>query len=64
MRKIGLIIAALAAILILAMCRSGSSKVIVPPSPAAETTLSIAQGDLIGFVAQNGAHVWRGAGQA
>lgn len=31
-----------------------------PPTPAQETTRTITQGTLVGFVADNGAHVWRG----
>jgi len=60
MRKMGLIIVVIAAVVLLAMCRGGPSKVVVPPSAAAETKLTVAQGELIGFTAENGVHVWRG----
>ncbi|MEL7240679.1 MAG: carboxylesterase family protein, partial [Planctomycetota bacterium] len=31
-----------------------------PPSAASETRRSTASGEIVGFVAENGAHVWRG----
>lgn len=31
-----------------------------PPEPAEATAKTLAQGELIGFIADNGAHVWRG----
>ena len=41
-------------------CANKAADVIVPPTPSVETKTSIDQGELVGFVEDNGAHVWRG----
>lgn len=46
--------------LFLAGCGGNKENASAPPEPAPETTRTIAQGKLIGFAAENGAHVWRG----
>ena len=48
-----------ALILFLAACNS-PAKIETPPAPDEATTVTTAQGHLVGFTAANGAHVWRG----
>ena len=47
-------------ILFLLGFRNNNPEPIVIPTPASETTTEVSQGNLIGFVEANGAHVWRG----
>jgi len=49
-----------AAALLLAACSSSKSKTDAPREPAAVTKTAITHGELIGFIADNGSHVWRG----
>jgi len=46
--------------LLLAACGSSEPDVEAPRNAAAVTTSTTAQGKLVGFIAENGAHVWRG----
>ena len=45
---------------LLAACSSGKSDISISPQAAEVTQVKTAQGELIGFIAGNGAHVWRG----
>ncbi|MEP3891411.1 MAG: carboxylesterase family protein [Hellea sp.] len=49
-----------AALLGLAACGNTASKVELPPEAASATRAAVTQGELVGFVAANGSHVWRG----
>jgi para-nitrobenzyl esterase len=46
--------------LLLAACSGDKDKQAFVPTVAPETQRSVEQGTLVGFVAENGAHVWRG----
>lgn len=41
-------------------CSNNKERAVTLPTPAAETSRVVAQGELVGFIADNGAHVWRG----
>ncbi|MEO0878154.1 MAG: carboxylesterase family protein [Pseudomonadota bacterium] len=58
MRIHSIILGVLAAALTIGGC--AQEKEAPPPSAAPETARTIAQGSLVGFVEENGAHVWRG----
>ena len=49
-----------AIILTLPACNNGKSKLDITPTANEATTVTTAQGHLVGFTAANGAHVWRG----
>lgn len=48
------------ALLFVAACSGTETELEQPPTPDIATTTVVAQGELIGFVAANGSHVWRG----
>jgi len=50
----------LSATLLLSACGSSEPETELPRETAASTTTEVEQGNLIGFIADNGAHVWRG----
>jgi len=46
--------------LCLSACSSSEPETELPRNPAPVTTTAVTQGELVGFIANNGAHVWRG----
>ena len=57
---VGFVLLLIVSTLFLLGFRNRSPEPVMPPTPAAETSVSVAQGNLIGFIEDNGAHVWRG----
>jgi len=49
-----------AVLILLAACSGVKSDIELPPEADSATSVNVTQGDLIGFVAANGSHVWRG----
>lgn len=48
------------ALLFVVACRGAETELEEPPAPDMATMTVVAEGELIGFVAANGSHVWRG----
>lgn len=48
------------ALTLLTACSGGGDKEIFTPTLAPETTVTVAQGEIAGFIAQNGSYTWRG----